>query len=245
MRRHYAKIRKKEKNQKPNIGAKGNKIMKKITSLLLALLMLVSLVACGNDDDAKDTENNNSDTVNTADDTNDTAADTSADTEADTDAPEVAITDALEILTNVWNAYAEDDKFYPIGGDYDNMVDNAPGKFSLADAATVDSMLGLPESSVSMVDDAASLIHGMNTNTFTSAAFHLINADDAMTVAESFKENLANRRWMCGFPEKLLVISVEDYIITVFGHTEVIDVFVTNLTSVYPGATTIVEANIE
>lgn len=219
--------------------------MKKLTALLLAALMALSLVACGNTNDGEDTD--------TSVDTNaDTNADTAADTAVETDPvetepvetePVVTITDSLELLTNVWGAYAEDQKFFPMGGDYNeaNQSMEGPGRFGLEDAELIDSMLGLPAANVADIDDAASLMHGMNANTFTGAAYRLINAENAATVAEAVKTNLADRQWMCGFPEKLVVISVENYLVTAFGNGEVIDTFVTNLKSVYANASVLVE----
>ena len=40
-------------------------------------------------------------------------------------------------------------------------------------------MLYIPAENVSMIDEAASLIHAMNANTFTGAAFHLTDAGNA------------------------------------------------------------------
>ena len=38
---------------------------------------------------------------------------------------------------------------------------------------------------------------------------------------------------MCGFPEKLVILSVGDYIISVFGAGELIDTFTSKLTAEY------------
>lgn len=36
------------------------------------------------------------------------------------------------------------------------------------------------------------------------------------------------RQWMCGFPDKLVVISVDDYLVSVFGNEELVNTFKTN-----------------
>ena len=85
-----------------------------------------------------------------------------------------APTSALNILETVWNTYGEDEKFAVAGGDFSetNAREDAPGVFDLKDRALVDSELGLPETAA--VDEAASLVHMMNANTFTAAAYHAI-----------------------------------------------------------------------
>ena len=74
---------------------------------------------------------------------------------------------ALDLLEKVWSTYTDDEKFPAAGGDYSeaNSKEDAPGVYDLTDRAAVDSALGLPETA--KVDQAASLIHMMNQNTFT------------------------------------------------------------------------------
>ena len=52
--------------------------------------------------------------------------------------------------------------------------------------------LGLPETA--KVDQAASLIHMMNQNTFTAAAYHC--TDDADALATALRDNIQQRQWM-------------------------------------------------
>ena len=125
-----------------------------------------------------------------------------------------APTSALNILETVWNTYGEDEKFAVAGGDFSetNAREDAPGVFDLKDRALVDSELGLPETAA--VDEAASLVHMMNANTFTAAAY-------------------MQRQWMCGFPDKLVVAEVGEYVVTVFGADELVDTFMTHLNGIY------------
>lgn len=153
------------------------------------------------------------------------------------------IADALTLLNTIWDSYGEDDKFPAMGGDFseENMVDGAPGNYGLEDAAMLDYTLGLPEASASMVDGAASLVHMMNANTFTCGAFHVSSSDNVSAVADSLKENILQRQWMCGFPDKLIVITVGDYVISAFGNEELIDTFKTRTTSAYESAEVVYE----
>lgn len=175
--------------------------MKKIIAFLLAAVMVMSLAACGEQDD-----NIGGDQAY---------------------APESAV----DMLNAVWNTYAEDEKFYAAGGDYseENSVENAAGVYSLADRTAVDSALGLPETA--LVDEAASLMHGMNANTFTAAAYHA--TDDAQALATALRDNIQQRQWMCGFPEKLIVAVVGDYVLSAYGLTEQMDTFIDHFSGIY------------
>ena len=169
--------------------------MKKIVSLVLAALLVLSLAACGSKDNASDGN-------------------------------PVWPTSALNILETVWNTYGEDEKFAVAGGDFSeaNAREDAPGVFDLKDRALADSELGLPETAE--VDEAASLVHMMNANTFT--------AGDTAELAQQLRDNIMQRQWMCGFPDKLVVAEVGDeYVVTVFGADELVDTFMTHLNGIY------------
>lgn len=147
---------------------------------------------------------------------------------------------ATALLTAVWDTYGEDDKFPAMGGggsETAEVVNGAPGKYETGSTDMLDYSLGLPAASASKIDDAASLIHMMNANTFTCAAFHVAKSEDVTVVANSLKENILNRQWMCGFPDKLVVITVGDYVVSLFGNEELVDNFKTKLTAVYQSAT--------
>ena len=134
---------------------------------------------------------------------------------------------ALDLLEKVWSTYTEDEKFPTSGGDYSeaNSKEDAPGVYDLSDRAAVDSALGLPETA--KVDQAASLVHMMNANTFTAAAYHC--TDDPAALATQLRDNIQQRQWMCGFPDKVAVIVVGEYVVSVFGTEDLVDQFVSVL----------------
>lgn len=150
----------------------------------------------------------------------------------------VDIPDAKALLDTVWARYSEDDKFPAMGGDFseENMTDGAPGAYSVADASELDRVFGLPEADGAQVDGAASLGHMMNANTFTCAAFHLKDGADAAAIAEDTRANIQARQWICGFPDKLAVAVVGDYLVALFGAEDLVDTFTANLTAAYPAA---------
>jgi hypothetical protein len=92
-----------------------------------------------------------------------------------------------------------------------------------------------------MVDEAASLLHMMNANTFTGAAFHLTDAANAQALTDALKSNILSTQWMCGFPDKLLIATVNgEYVVSAFGNAEIMDNFKAKLTEVYGEAAVIV-----
>lgn len=170
--------------------------MKKFLAMMLALLMVLSLAACGGNKDA--------------------AGDQPAE-----------ITGTLSLLETVWNDFGEDEKFAVIGGgpEQENMVDDAPGAYDLTDRSLAEINLVLPESA--QVDEAASLIHMMNANTFTAAAYHATGDTDAL--ATELRGAIQDHQWMCGFPDKVAVIVVGEYVVSVFGAEDLVDQFVSVL----------------
>ena len=185
--------------------------MKKYLSVLLAVLLILSLAACGGKEKpaAPDTDGS-------------------------------SVQSALDLLTQVWDSYGEDEKFSAAGGDMteENMAMDMPGKFGVGDAQMLDSILGFPGASVEKIDEAASLVHMINANTFTCGAFHAVNTGDVEDLAAAIKDNIMQRHWMCGFPDKLAVVKLDGYVVSVFGHTELVDTFVSHLNAVYPAAET-------
>ena len=47
--------------------------------------------------------------------------------------PKVEVADSADVLNKVVSTYAEDEKFFAMGGDFTNPVDNAAGIYSLED----------------------------------------------------------------------------------------------------------------
>lgn len=181
--------------------------MKKIIAMLLVLTMAMGLVACGN---------------------NGGASTTATTTEA-VKGP----ASALEILETVWNSYAEEEKFPTMGGDVNNMVDGAPGKYDLADAGLTSTLL-VPEDQIANVDEAASLVNAMMLNNFTCGAFHV--KGDAKAFAEAMHTAITSNRWMCGMPEKLLIAVIGEYVVAAFGINDFMTTFEAKLTAAYADA---------
>lgn len=186
--------------------------MKKLLSALLALTMVLSMTACGG---SKAEE---------------------------TTAPAVeAPASALEILETVWGKYTDEEKFPVVGGDMGNPVNDAPGSYSLADE-NISYTLLLPENQLANVTEAASMIHMMNSNTFTCGVFRLAEGVSAADFGSAMKEAVMNNQWMCGFPDTLVVKNIADaYVLVAFGVNDAMDPFLAHFAESYPTATELVK----
>ena len=185
--------------------------MKKILAFVLAAVMVLSLAAC-----------------------------TDKGSEGGATSPSGAQTNqpksALEILEKVWSKYSADEKFSATGGSEKHMKEDKPGKFDVSDAEALDFELGFPKAQASEIDDAASLMHMLNQNNFSCGVYHVKDSGNAEALAGKIKENILARQWLCGFPEKLVILTVGDYIVSVFGAGELTDTFVAKLSAEYSSA---------
>lgn len=212
--------------------------MKKKIALLLLTVMTVSLVGCGE----KDNTNGNDNAVNDGQVVEDSMED---DTTNNDNENVEAKEGATGILQTIWSSYAEDEMFAAGGGDSHNMVMDEPGKFDVTNTEELNATLGFPTDYADKIDDAASLMHMMNANTFTGGVYHVADAENVNTVADALKENIMNRQWMCGFPETLIIVVIDDnYVLSAFGNGEIIETFKNKTTSAFENATVLYEESL-
>lgn len=204
--------------------------MKRILALMVSLTLVFALTACGEKNIIQDPEPVGGGTDSVTENSEETVS-----------------ADPQELLTAVWDSYGEDEKFPVVGGDLseENVTDNAPGKFTLEDPAVVDSSLGMPAADVDKLDSAASMTHMMNANTFTCGAFKAKSADDVDTIVTDIRDNIQSRHWMCGFPEKLVIVTYGDCIVSFFGTQDLTNMFRDKLTAAYSDAQVAVDETIE
>ena len=145
----------------------------------------------------------------------------------------VEIESSAALINSVWSTYPEEEMFPVMGGDFGNPVDGKAGVFNLTDVENAVATLHITEDAIALVDEAATLTHAMNANTFTAAAYHLTDAKNAETFVGSIKESIKSTQWMCGFPDTLIIYTVGDYVVAAFGNAEAIENFKTKLATVY------------
>jgi predicted small lipoprotein YifL len=195
--------------------------MKKIISLILVCVMALSLAACGTKAPAETTA--------------------PATTE-----PAVSVESALAVLEDIWANYGEDEKFFVVGGNMENPVDGAPGNYDMAYAENLSWNLLVPAEQLANVDQAATMIHAMNANTFTSGVVHLTEGTDAAAFAEMMREAIQGNMWMCGFPETLTVAVLEGgYVLIAFGVNDAMNPFMAHFNEAYGNPTMLINEPVE
>ncbi len=197
--------------------------MKKTISLLLALTMVAALFAgCSGN------TNTNETTIE---------ATTDVTTEVTTEA--VSYADALDVLNTLFNAYTstvpEDQQFAVAGGDMEHSVMGAPGVFSLTPAENLTSSLNVDASIVPQIDDAASLMHMMNSNIFTAGVYHVTEGTDLNAFTSTLASGIKGTHFVCGAPEQLIIMTIGgEYVLAMYGSGDLIpaykDVAVATLT---------------
>ena len=155
------------------------------------------------------------------------------------DKPAAAVDDALTILNAIWNTYSDEEKFPAAGGDSEHAVDGAPGSFDVSNADSLSYLLTFPADDASLIDSAASLVHMMNMNTFTCGAFHVADANNVARLADDLRTTIQAKHWMCGFPDKLVIVTVGQSVLSVYGNEELVNTFRDKLLASYSAATAV------
>ncbi len=200
--------------------------MKKLIALLLVLVMALSLAACG--------DNNNTNPTTTAP---TQGNDEPTEGNDPTEPSEPVVTgpaNSLELLNNVFAAYAEDQKPPVLGGSGDTAnYDGGPG--ALGDLSAAEYQLHVSADQMANVVEGAHMMFAMNANSLTAGVLK-VNGD-VNAFVQALKESVINTEWMCGFPEQLVIYTMGEYVIMAFGlELDFIAPFVTALTTAYPDA---------
>lgn len=183
--------------------------MKKIFAIVMAAAMALSMLAgCGSEKPQETT--------------------------VPTTAPAEVAASPLEILETVWGLYTEEERFPSTGGEISETLTEGPGAYTQLTEDNSYALL-IPADQLGNVKEAASLMHMMNSNTFTCGAYRLSDGVSGESFGEAMKDAIQNNQWMCGFPDKLLIESVGDsFLVVAFGHEEIMDTFKTHLEEAYP-----------
>lgn len=221
--------------------------MKKLIALILACLMLtMSFVACTKGEGETTTEPANNDGT--------TAPEAEQTTEEVTEAPvELPYKSAIELLNIIFNGYnaaqaTDDTKLYVAGGNINNFDTTSmegPAAFVPLADEDYDQNLGIPAAQVASIESAASMFNMMNTNVFNSYAIQFKAGTDVDAAINAIKENILARQWICGAPEKLVIIKCPgDYIVAVWGAVQfggIVDPYAASIPTLVEGATVVVE----
>lgn len=220
--------------------------MKKLIALILACLMLtMSFVACTKGEGETTTEPTDNQTEAPAGEQT---------TEEVTEAPvELPYKSAIELLNIIFNGYnaaqaTDDTKLWVAGGNINNFDTTSmegPAAFVPLADEDYDQNLGIPAAQVASIESAASMFNMMNTNVFNSYAVQFKAGTDVDAAINAIKENILARQWICGAPEKLVIIKCPgDYIVAVWGAVQfggIVDPYAASIPTLVEGATVVVE----
>lgn len=193
--------------------------MKKILSLLLAVVLVASLAACGSTQNEEKMEA--------------PASSLEILEKIWNDFPEeerfpVEGGDAASHLAQL----EKDENYVPAAG---------PGKFSLTETEDMATLMLVPQAEQSKVTDAATMYNPMMRNNFSCGVYR-VGKDNVQSFAQAMKTNVSENQWMCGMPEGLRIVTfAEEYVLVLWGTGAAVDPFMTHLKAVYPGAKIVTE----
>ena len=215
--------------------------MKRLIALMMALAIVLSFAACGGQETEtekkKPTQNDVGSSQGTTPDENteDIGGEAPEDTEngeqevtgGDAVYEELEIVDtttALEILDYAWVGMGAENQPASYGGHISAEYMGGPNTYELAYAEDLAATLLLPEDQMDVVIDAATVVHMMNANSMTVGVLKLREGTDVKAFADATVQRISGNQWMCGFPEKLVVIQVhENFLLVGYGLAELID----------------------
>lgn len=135
--------------------------------------------------------------------------------------------DPLSILSTVWNTYSEDEMF----------ASSEPMSLDVGDTDTLVYQLTFPADDAALIDSAAALLHMMNMNTFTCGAYHAADAKNVSKLADDLRAAIQGKQWMCGFPDKLVIFTYDQYVVSLYGDEELVNTFRDKFTATYSDST--------
>lgn len=214
--------------------------MKKIFALALAAMLTLSMAACSNetpDTTTAPTEGTTAPVEDTTAPTEESTEPSEEPTEEPSEEPSAPadVTPSLKIMNDIFALYNDENRPFIMGGDFEHIVDGAPGSYDLTDPSGLSGILYVPADQLANIDEAATAMHAMMANNFTAGVVHVTS--DVTAFANTMVDTLQNNRWMCGIPETLIVAVIDgEYVLSGFGAGDMMADFAANLTAAYPEA---------
>ena len=219
--------------------------MKRLLALMMALAIVATFAACTgkeepkNDQETKPVAENTETVTDTEPEQTETGSAEVEETEDATE-PEDTMPDntdsntdhliidentaAVEVLEFMWNAMGAEHQPASYGGHFSEEMQGGPYTYDLTYAEDLAATLLLPENQMDKVTDAATVVHMLNANSMTTGVLKMKEGTDVKAFAKAVSERISGNRWMCGFPEKMAVIQInEDFLFVAYGLAELVD----------------------
>ena len=223
--------------------------MKKILALILASMMLLTLVACGNTNEENTTEEITTEAISNEENNNEenTTEENNTEVKSAEEMLNATVESFLAEIAPLFGITVEEVKEYFTGGYFgeseDTFCTGAAKVLPLDDEYAVGTLMSgtlISEENLAKIDDAANFT-GMNANNFTTFVYHVKNSADVAGIASDFESAVTNNMWFCGFPEVYFAIQVGDYIFAGFGLEDQVNVMKTAIAAIYENATVLCE----
>ena len=228
--------------------------MKRLIALMLVLVLALSLVACGKQEEitqvpVEDTLEESVEQTEQTEEVDEPEEEVLPELDFEMELPMLTpdgeiieldkeeqqpATETLQILQNIWATYADGDKFAIMGGNPEAGVMDAPGSYDMAYAENLTYNLLIPEDKIVVVEEASTMIHMMNANTFTCGVVKLVDNVDAQAFADAVCDAILGNQWICGFPEKMAIVELEGCVLIAFGVNDAMTPFEANMAAAYP-----------
>ena len=213
--------------------------MKKLSIFLCAALLMGTLTGCGLFRPKPTTEPTTTAAPTTTMPT--TAPTTTTPTQGSTNSG-AAGTQSAGLLSAIWELFPEEERFASYGGTVEHAVTDAPGDLDMKNTDELTAHYLIPQDRLAEVTEGASLVHMMNSNIFTAAVLKLSGQETAAAFAESWRTAIQGNRWICGQPDKLLMLELEEgHILMAFGSNDAMTAFRQRANEAYPQAKTLYE----
>ncbi len=111
---------------------------------------------------------------------------------------------------------------------------NEPGAISPDDGEVLESQTLFPAASADKLDSAAVYFNMLNQNNGTFAAFEVKSEADIQTLADMMKTKVKNNAWICGFPERYLIMRTGDILLFSYGLDDSLTAWKETVTLAYP-----------
>lgn len=146
------------------------------------------------------------------------------------------------LLSAIWDLYPQEERFASYGGTVEHAVNDAPGDLDMANTDELTAHYLIPQDRLAEVTEGASLVHMMNSNIFTAAVVKLSDPENAAGFAESWRSVIQGNRWICGQPDRLLMLELESgHLLMAFGSTDAMSAFSQRAAEAYPQAKSLYE----
>lgn len=206
--------------------------MKKTTVLFMTAALLVSVLTGCRSNVPQDTTGNIAPSTTTSPTT--TAPSTTTPSTGNQGGETSA---TAQLLQSIWDKYADDERFAAYGGAVEHSISDAPGSLDVTNGEEMTNRYLIPQERLSDIQEAASLVHMMNSNIFTAVAVKIGENADQKTLQTAWRDAIQGNQWICGQPDRLLMTDVGGgYMVMAFGSKDAIDLFSGKLAQVYPDA---------